>query len=113
MAPDCGKIGVMAKKKQAKKHKFKYAGEVQTADVVSSTVVGGIKKAEPAAAPWRAQSAALRTAAVSGGRDFSYVGQDARRIAVLAGSLVALEVVLWYLLAHTGVGNAVYTFVKV
>jgi len=46
-------------------------------------------------------------------RDFSYVSIDLARIAVLAVLLVGLELVLWLLFTHTGVGSAVYSFVKV
>lgn len=46
-------------------------------------------------------------------RDFSYVLVDLRRTAILAGSLVIFQIVLWYLFTHTGLGPSVYNLVKV
>jgi len=64
-----------------------------------------------------AQASTLQTArAVAAGataRDFSYVGQDLRRIGVMAGALVALEMVLYYVMVYTPAGAAIYSLVKV
>lgn len=46
-------------------------------------------------------------------RDFSYVAADLRRILVLAVVLVGVEVALWFLFTHSGVGNQVYNIVRV
>jgi hypothetical protein len=104
----------MAKKKsQNKKHKFKYAeptsGVGQASQVVQSSEVISTqlnRSAAPQGRPARVQSLADT-------RDFSYVGQDLRRIGVLAGSLLALEIALWYLFGHTGIGSTVYNLVSV
>jgi hypothetical protein len=103
----------MAKKKQAKKHKFKYAepstlvGTWPTADApaVLGKAVGASRTGVPAKLGAGAVAATTR--------DFSYVGADLRRIAVFGISLVILELALWFLFNHTGLGNTVYSFVKV
>lgn len=102
-------MGAMAKKKQSKKHKFKYAGEVQGVSAPAAASVA----ARPAQLVRAAQPASVRAAVAMGARDFSYVGRDLRRIAVLAAGLVLLELALWYLFSHTGVGNSVYNFINV
>lgn len=96
----------MSKKtKTSKKHRFKHADSavVETAPTQMAATVDKT--------PQRPVAAAV--AAVAVGRDFSYVERDLRRITVLAVVLVALEVGLWWLLGHTGVGAAVYNWVQV
>jgi hypothetical protein len=91
----------MAKKKSSKanrKHQFKYAAP--------STAVVAPSAKQPAGSP------TLPSAAAASQRDFSYVAVDLRRIALLGGSLVVFEFVLWYIFNHTGLGPAVYNLVK-
>lgn len=95
----------MAKKKNiSKKHKFKHVDATaleQPAELnASSTVVASPR---PQAAP----------VAVTSGRDFSYVAGDLRRIALLGGSLVVIELILYYVLVHTVFGLTVYSLVKI
>jgi hypothetical protein len=101
-------MSVMAKKKQSKKHHFKY-----TEPTVAATLqMGGGRashvgvKGPTTELKAHSEASARLTLAT---RDFSYVTVDVRRSAVLAVSLVALEVVLWYAFAHTGLGNMVYS----
>jgi hypothetical protein len=97
----------MAKKKtQGKKHKFKYVEPTSNLGTVAPQANAGISDG--------AQSRIRQVAAVGGApsRDFSYVGRDLRRISILLLSLVVLELVLWYLFSHTGLGNAVYNLVQ-
>jgi hypothetical protein len=103
----------MAKKKnQTKKHRFKYAQP------------DGVLGLQPEVAHVReaaaGKSQALGKATVNGGglalagaRDFSYVASDLRRIVVFACALVAVEAILWLLFSHTGLGNTVYSWVRV
>ena len=104
-------MSAMAKKtKTSKKHRFKYAEPSVSAAAAAAPVVAApapASKVPAAAAP------ALAEAATVAGRDFSYVGTDLRRVGVLAASLLALELVLWYLFGHTGVGNVVYNLFQV
>lgn len=44
--------------------------------------------------------------------EFNYVGRDVKRILILAVGLVLLQLVLWYLFEHTGLGPAVYRLIK-
>ena len=101
----------MAKKKNTpKKHKFKHVDPL--ASQVSAP--SGDVDASPLTQN-RSRPAAVRSdgGAAATQRDFRYVGGDVRRIGVLAVSLIALELVLYYLLAHTSLGTAVYSLVKV
>ena len=87
----------MAKKKshQAnRKHQFKYATPSSVVD--SSTTKKAVAGGTTATAE----------------RDFSYVGFDLRRIAWLGGGLVLLQLGLWWLFTHTGLGPTVYSWVK-
>ena len=97
----------MAKKKnQGKKHKFKYAEPTSS--------LGTVETQASASTTDNSQSRIRQVAAVAGtpSRDFSYVGRDLRRISLLLLCLVTLELVLWFLFSHTGLGNAVYNLVQ-
>ncbi len=102
----------MAKKKQSKKHRFKYTEPTVAAGL---ELAGGrdrsaeTRPGEAVGPRKQVSSASSRGVVAIGARDFSYVGKDVRRIAVFAVCLVALELVLWYLFAHTGIGNSVYS----
>lgn len=98
----------MAKKKQGKKHKFKYATPVvpgQAAVISGPSLITGQKSA---VAGGRSMAAH-----VVPGRDFSYVAVDLRKILIIAACLVALEFIIWFLFAHTGLGPSVYQMVQV
>jgi hypothetical protein len=100
----------MSKKKNpAKKHKFKH---VDTAMVSAAAEVSASSNGSQGSAPASTLQTA-RAAAAGTARDFSYVGQDLRRIGVMAGALVALEMVLYYVMVYTPVGATIYSLVKV
>ena len=100
----------MGKKNTAKKHKFKHveAAAATRASEASThaTDLRGVSRSETS------QPARPAVAGASG-RDFSYVGTDLRRIGVMAGLLVALELALYYVLVYTPAGTAIYNLVKV
>ena len=109
-------MAAMAKKKsQNKKHKFKYAepptGVNSPASADKQGEAAGANQTNRVAVP--STRPYVKAGAVADTRDFSYVGHDLRRIAILAGLLLALEIALWYLFGHTGLGNTVYNLVKV
>jgi len=81
--------------------------------VTASSAREGVRLVDHSAAAQVAQPGSGRSAIAVGARDFSYVSRDVRRIGVLAITLVVLELVLWYLFAHTGVGDTVYNLVNV
>lgn len=99
----------MAKKKKShKKQQFKYAAPtahrdltpavagsqpITTAGVVTKTVKGGVLSYEVA--------------------NLSLIKNDIRKVAVLAVGFVALQLALWWLFEHTGLGAAVYHLIKV
>ncbi|HEY6736302.1 MAG TPA: hypothetical protein VI322_01145 [Candidatus Saccharimonadia bacterium] len=92
----------MAKKKNSnRKYKFKYSEPVQAGSVVGST----------------SKSATAVTAttadAVVAGHHYDYVKRDVRRLSVIAVMLVLTELVLWYLLGHTQLGQSVYGWFRV
>ena len=89
----------MAKKKSSKtnrKHQFKYAAPQTT------STVSGVKAVVSASSANAADE-----------RNYSYVGVDLRRIAWLGGGLVLLQLALWYIFTHTGVGPSVYNLVQI
>lgn len=87
--------------KAGRKHNFKHAQTTSASTTAPRTGVA------PTSAPTSV------SAAVAEKHDYSYVVADLRRIAILGGSLIVLEVVLWYLLNHTGLGTSIYSLVKV
>src|SRR4051812_22950202 len=87
----CDTIFAMSKKNQTKKHKFKHIEP--GASMHETPVTGAVKAASPAMA-----------AVAVPGRDFGYVGQDLRRLVILAAALAVFEIGLWYLLGHSGLG---------
>jgi hypothetical protein len=100
----------MAKKKQSKKHKFKYSEPTSALDGQSfaTGTTSGDEKLSATIVKAR-ESKASQPA----GRDFSYVVGDLRRILILGSSLVIAELALWFLFSHTGLGSSVYSLIKV
>jgi hypothetical protein len=93
----------MAKKKSpTKKHKFKH---VEAAPATEAT------RAVTAVSSPAAKAAVAKPEV--GARDFSYVGIDLRRIGFMAGGLVLIELVLYYLLVFTSAGSSVYRMVGI
>lgn len=99
----------MPKKKQTKKHKFKH-GE-QSAGVISPAESGAISKPKAVVSGPSISKQTTGSGSITA-RDFSYVASDLRKILVLALSLLGLELVLWFLFAHTGLGNTVYNSIQ-
>lgn len=92
----------MAKKKNiTRKHKFKYS------EPVSHLATPGQPSSTFTATSTSAAGAQFQQ------RDFSYVARDMRRLAIIAAALVSVEVILWYVLGHTPVGNSVYRMFNV
>lgn len=94
----------MAKKKKShKKHQqFKYA-------TPTAPSVGG--------EPKRSEAATNKPAA---SRSYSYevaslplIKKDLRKVIILAGSFVVLQLILWFLFDHTGLGPSIYRVIKV
>src|SRR5437660_1299420 len=102
----CDTMSPMAKKKsQGKKHKFKYAEPTGvSATQEAAPVSAPATKPTLAAAQTRAR---VQAVAAASSRDFSYVGADVKRIGILAVALFGVEVLLWYLFGHTGLGSAI------
>lgn len=98
----------MAKKKSqsVRKHRFKHSepSAVQASQTHDQTMM---------ATPPHKPVASRAVSTVESGRDFSYVTQDMRRVLALAAALVAVEVLGWYVMNHTGIGSTVYSWVKV
>ena len=108
--PICARIAAMAKKKnQPKKHRFK-STEITEASTEGQPIVSASASA-PAA--HKSAPAALAGSAAILHHEYSYVGPDLRRVLLLAGALVVLELVLWYLFENTGLGSAIYNLVNV
>ncbi|MBW4061385.1 hypothetical protein HJC99_02335 [Candidatus Saccharibacteria bacterium] len=98
----------MAKKKSTKKHQFKYAAPTTGVATAAPAAV------ETAASPFATPSLKSKPAAqATNGRSFAYVTHDLQRISVFASILVAAELLLWWVFAHTSVGNTVYAWFKI
>ncbi len=94
-----------SKKKHGKKQQFKYAAPVGAVQAAESVVA-------PAAPLPKASLATPTAAARTEVPGLSLIRHDVRRVLVLAGSFVALELGLWYLFGHTSLGSAVYRLIK-
>ena len=100
----------MAKKKQSKKHKFKYSEPTTQLRAADAGVMATLQSNGSQTTILRLPTGRVVAATT---RDFSYVISDLRRILVLGVSLVLAELVLWYLFGHTGLGTYVYSLVNV
>lgn len=95
----------MAKKKTStKKHRFKYAQPTGLSENSMST---------PASSPTATGGHRPVAATIAPGEDYSYVGRDLRRLSVLAVSLLAIELIIWVLFGHTGLGDTVDSWIHV
>jgi hypothetical protein len=100
----------MAKKKNiSKKHKFKHVDQAAEFGTFSNT--DNTKVLQPSKTP--VVVAGRASGLTSDGRDFSYVGGDVQRIAILAVSLIILEIVLYFLLVHTSIGPSLYQHISI
>lgn len=95
-------------KPSKKKHQLKQSAPVSKAEVINE-IVGPEKPAETRTT--KAPSAVMSLALP--GHDLSYVKRDLKRVLLVTGGLIALELLCWYLLNHTPVGSAVYSLIKV
>jgi hypothetical protein len=104
----------MANKK--KKSKKRAAGRAHTrptssqaAPIAAAPAAPTTESITPTAAVPKSKPA---TAAAAADPRWGYVGRDVRRTAVIAAACVALELVLWFLLNHTGIGPSIYHLIK-
>ena len=106
----------MARKKKTRKRGQRRRSQPATAAPVtqasepSATPVGPSRPTAPALAV-----SAAGPSRVSAGADtdrWLYVRGDLRRIGLFASMCVIVEVVLWLLFNHTGLGTAVYSLIK-
>ncbi len=98
----------MSKKKNRKKHQFKHTAppSVQTEGVQTQAMGQQGSNSKPLA-PRKSSNAAL-----AGVDNFDYVPGDIKRVAILAFGFITLQMILWYLFNHTGLGAHVYGLVK-
>lgn len=89
----------MAKKKSHKKQSFKYAEPVKASDTVAP-------RTAPTKSVVKDTTAPVTSAALSA--EYPFLRGDMIRLAAIAGSLIALELGLWYAFGHTGLGDTVY-----
>lgn len=86
------------KKSASKKHRFK-------ATNIAPEMLDGASSGETAAGVVGGSAATRENP-----YEFAYVSGDLFRIAVLAIVLAAMQLALWYLFNHTGMGSSVYGF---
>lgn len=102
----------MAKKKNRKKHNFKYAtssGTNRAAAPAEASTPAARQSVTPVAA---AAKSPVINKNLAVGDDLSYVTKDLSKVAVLAAAFTALELILWYLFNHTGLGTQVYHLIR-
>jgi hypothetical protein len=97
------------KSKVAKKHRFKYA---QPTTETASRAASAKPEAAVTGKPEVAASTPPTASAPTLGRDMSHVNRDVRRLSLLLGSLVVLELMLWWVLDSTVFGQAILDMVK-
>ena len=107
----------MAKKKKSqRKRNFAYSQTgnknrpiVQTKEQTAELTDDPIKIEDTPKLPEKSVAkVAPKPAANTLSTKIGYLGQDLKMIGVLAVSAVVLEVVLWVLLRHTGIGSKVF-----
>lgn len=98
----------MAKKKKTKKHNFAHGRPSQSVAKPDQAMPDKPVKhpARPTVPSGPTAVAAYEVA------HLPEIKADVRRVLVLAVVFVVLELVLWYLLEHTGLGPHVYNLVK-
>ena len=98
----------MSKKKSRKKQQFKYG---QAQQKPAPAVVGGETGVERPAlqAMQPSKGQAKQSQALAGVDDFSYVRQDLIRVASFAALCAGIELVVWLLFRHTGLGTKIYS----
>jgi len=106
----------MAKKRKNRKQKRtaasrRTAAPVQTA-ASSVESVPAVSAAAAAAASATVQPRTRPAASAESVARWSYVRADVRQIAILFGVCVGLELLLWYLFEHSGLGSSIYSLVK-
>jgi hypothetical protein len=94
----------MGKKKKHKKQQFKYATPTQPASPAQGAdkPVTATKSAQPVSTISTPMPAHLAQSA-----------GDLKRVLVMSGFFVGLQLVLWYILNHTSFGPAIYNLIKV
>lgn len=99
------------KKKSHKKHQFKHSqSSASAAGASQSNATSPNQPAERAnPAPASVVPTVSNAAAVSYEvADLALIKRDVRKVLIMAGSFVVLQVGLWLLFNHTGLGNIVY-----
>jgi hypothetical protein len=100
----------MSKKKKTKKRRLQ----------APAAAVHGTPAAPSPGVTASSESASVATASIDRSKPsaeavdprVAYVGNDLRRIGIIGGLCILLELVLWYLLSHTNLGDAVYHLIK-
>jgi hypothetical protein len=96
----------MAKKKKShKKHQFKYAAPTKAPSASSSLESG--KAVVTAARPVTLPTLNYEI------KNLSLIVKDIRKVVLLGSVFVFLQLVLWGLFEYTGLGEAVYSLIKV
>jgi hypothetical protein len=95
----------MAKKKNRKKHQFKHVRP----EAASGTMATAEAQAQPKPKPERTETS---TASPKASSELSYVTSDMKRIVLIGSGFGLLQVLLWYLLATTELGDKVYSLIR-
>lgn len=100
----------MAKKKHRKKQNFKYGQTSAAVDrplVTASNDTTSTAKGNQLSANLKKIGSEPRESV-----GFEHVKSDVVRVAALAAVFIGVELVLWFLFNHTGLGSATYKLIK-
>lgn len=92
------------KKKSQKKHQFKYA---EAKSATASPAQSSANLSAPTSS-----AAAKQTSLGYQVANLELIKGDVRKVLVLAGSFVLLQLVLWFVFGHTSLGSGVYHLIK-
>lgn len=108
----CYNTDIMAKKKNRKKHQFKYAAAKPRTDTATAGM--GATAASPGESrPTPDISKPASRPATQPASDLAYVKRDVRKTVYLSAGFVAFQLLLWYAFTSSPLGPMVYSLIKV
>lgn len=109
----------MAKKKKSQKKKFRQPNQMATTKPAKSIksakgVDTKTQKHDVATTSVVAESIKkpVKKSSTPDYSEFSYVAKETKHTLVIIGGIIVVYLVLWYLFTHTGIGPAIYRFIK-
>ncbi len=101
----------MAKKKKSqRKRNLAYANRQAGKAQIHASKEAAVESSQPQEQVAKAKPVSKSSVEAAGlaPQKLAFIKHDLRTIALLAAGCIALELVLWYLLQHTGLGTTVF-----